>query len=50
MMIKAWLCYPFIYDDDDEEPVIKFTEPDRYHSYSKIVEIAYVELKELGDT
>ena len=42
-MKLAWLCYPHVLEDDDEddlEPVVRFTEPSRY-LYARVVMIVY---------
>jgi hypothetical protein len=44
-MYKAWICYPRNDWDDPEPPVILFYEPEKY-LYSKIIPIAFYELKE----
>jgi hypothetical protein len=42
-MKLAWLCYNHQLedeDDDEQEPVIRFTEPSRYR-YARVVMIVY---------
>lgn len=43
MNYMAYLCYPHPYDDDDEddnEPVIKFEEPEEWR-YEKVIPIQF---------
>jgi hypothetical protein len=39
-MYMAWLCYPHTYDLDDNEPEIKFSEPESW-MYDKILPIQF---------
>jgi hypothetical protein len=48
MTYSAWLCYPHTYDLDDNEPEIKFSEPDIY-KYSKIIPIQFSVLHQWTD-
>jgi hypothetical protein len=48
MTYSAWLCYPHTYDLDDNEPEIKFSEPDSY-KYSKIIPIQFSVLHQWTD-
>jgi hypothetical protein len=48
MMYRAWICYPHTYDLDDNEPEIKFSEPDSY-KYSKIIPISFSVLHDCTD-
>jgi len=51
MMKLAWLCYTSDYNEktgEDEESIecIKFSEPSRHYSYSRVVPIVYAEIEE----
>lgn len=51
MSYIAYLCYPFSYDEEDEddnEPVIKFEEPEGW-MYEKIIPIQFSVLHRWGD-
>lgn len=50
MMYKAWLCYPSIQmgDDLDQEPEIKFSEPESW-MYDKIIPIQFNILHQWSD-
>jgi hypothetical protein len=49
-MYMAWLCYPSLQmgDDLDQEPEIKFEEPERWR-YSKIIPIQFSVLHQWSD-
>ena len=50
-MYMAWLCYPNSYFDDDEddnEPEIKFEQPDDW-KYEKIIPIQFSPLHSWSD-
>lgn len=42
-MKLAWLCWGF-YDEDDDGPIIRFREPERYE-FRKVIPIVYAEIK-----
>ncbi len=44
-MRLAWLCYRFEAEDEEdlEEPVIKFVEPERW-LYAKVIPIVFAEI------
>ena len=50
MMYMAWLCYPRLQigDDLDQEPEIKFEEPERWR-YDKIIPIQFSVLHQWSD-
>lgn len=52
MSYIAYLCYPNPYDDEDEEdrePELKFTEPNNYWQYAKVVPIQFSVLHSWSD-
>lgn len=47
-MYMAYLCYPHSYDEDDNEPEIKFEQPDDW-KYEKILPIQFNVLHQWSD-
>ena len=48
MMYSAWLFYPHTYDLEDNEPEIKFSEPNSW-MYAKIIQIQFSILHQWTD-
>jgi len=49
-MYIAWLCYPYAYDEDDDEvePTIEFREPGSW-KYGKVIQIQFSVLQQWTD-
>ena len=49
-MYMAWLCYPYSYEDDEDEveATIEFEEPERW-KYGKVIPIQFSVLHQWSD-